>query len=409
VIERRDINMVFQPVVDLATGLPVAYEALARGPAGTELERPDQLFAAAAAANCVGELDLLCRAQAFMQADATDYRHRFALFVNGELGVASRTDDELGPFLSRTAKRGKIVLELAERSIFVQPATLLQTVADARKQGWGIAIDDIGKTNDSLGLMGLTDPDVLKLDLSIVQSRPSRRTGLTLNAIAHKVESTGATVIAEGIETDAHLARAVSLGAHFGQGWFFGRPEPLPRKSPDFGSWDPMLHHSDRRDHSSDGSSFELVEHNHRLRRATKDVLYAVSLDLEHQAASQPDGAVIFACFQRGMFVPERTRTRYQELADQCSLVVALGEGLTSNHIPGVRCIALADNDPLADEWTVIVQSSHFSAALIARDCGDDGPDESRRFDYCITYDRQVIQRASQSLLSRVGSDTTPN
>ena len=61
VISRRDVSMVFQPIVELSSGLTVAYEALARGPVGTSLETPAALFGQAAELGIVPELDLLCR------------------------------------------------------------------------------------------------------------------------------------------------------------------------------------------------------------------------------------------------------------------------------------------------------------------------------------------------------------
>jgi len=57
----RNVCPVFQPIVDLGTGEPVAFEALARGPAGSPLAMPDLLFAAARGAGRVHELDRLCQ------------------------------------------------------------------------------------------------------------------------------------------------------------------------------------------------------------------------------------------------------------------------------------------------------------------------------------------------------------
>ncbi|WP_169064262.1 diguanylate cyclase domain-containing protein [Geodermatophilus dictyosporus] len=57
-------------------------------------------------------------------------------------------------------------------------------------------------------------------------------------------------------------------------------------------------------------------------------------------------------------------------------------------------------------EWDVAVLSPHFSAALLARDLGDDGPDPERTFEYALTYDRTTVSRAASSLLSRVAPRT---
>ncbi|WP_324277619.1 diguanylate cyclase domain-containing protein [Blastococcus brunescens] len=57
-------------------------------------------------------------------------------------------------------------------------------------------------------------------------------------------------------------------------------------------------------------------------------------------------------------------------------------------------------------EWDVVVLSPHFSAALLARDLGDDGPDLDRGFEYALTYDRDTVVRAAHALLTRVAPRT---
>jgi DICT domain-containing protein len=68
----------------------------------------------------------------------------------------------------------------------------------------------------------------------------------------------------------------------------------------------------------------------------------------------------------------------------------------------GVRTGLLAADAPVVDEWDVVVLSPHFSAALLARDLGDDGPESESRFEYALTYERATVVRAAHSLLSRV-------
>ena len=63
---------------------------------------------------------------------------------------------------------------------------------------------------------------------------------------------------------------------------------------------------------------------------------------------------------------------------------------------------ALDAVDPLGEEWSVIVLSPHFAAAFVARDLGDDGPDDARRFDFAMTYDRDVVAAAASALVTRI-------
>jgi DICT domain-containing protein len=69
---------------------------------------------------------------------------------------------------------------------------------------------------------------------------------------------------------------------------------------------------------------------------------------------------------------------------------------------PGVRGADLAADDPLRGEWNVIAVGPTFAGALVARDCGDTGPDAARRFDYAITHDRDLVIAAANSLLVRL-------
>jgi DICT domain-containing protein len=83
--------------------------------------------------------------------------------------------------------------------------------------------------------------------------------------------------------------------------------------------------------------------------------------------------------------------------------VAAFGAGLDTAPAAGVRGADVAVSDPLYQEWNVIVVGPHFSAALVARDIGDSGAQEYRRFDYALTYDRPLVLAAARSLLGRLG------
>jgi EAL domain-containing protein (putative c-di-GMP-specific phosphodiesterase class I) len=121
-----------------------------------------------------------------------------------------------------------VVLEITERALATRPAELLRTVERVRSVGWGVAVDDVGAEAMSLAFMPLLRPDVVKLDLRLVQERPGPAIAEIMNAVNAHAERTGSVVLAEGIEDEAHLAMARALGATLGQGWLFGRPGPGP-------------------------------------------------------------------------------------------------------------------------------------------------------------------------------------
>jgi diguanylate cyclase (GGDEF)-like protein len=393
------IRSVFQPIVDLDTGAVVAYEALARGPEGP-LERPDALFAAARAAGRLAELDGACRTAAFRGAVATGLVAPLSVFVNVEPEVLDTAPlTELLAIAEQAPGRLRIVLEITERALAARPAELLRTVERVRGAGWGIAVDDVGAASMSLAFLPLLRPDVVKLDLRLVQQRPGPAIAEIMNAVNAHAERTGALVLAEGIETEAHLATARALGATLGQGWLFGRPAPesvadrpvrelalpaLPAEEPD------------------GRSPFACLPEGVALRRSPKALLIELSKQLEREAVRLGGTSVVAAAFQEARHVTPATRLRYRELADSVGFVCALGADLPVQPLPGVRGAALDADDPVRGEWDVVVLGPHFSAALLARDLDDDGPDLERSFEYALTYDRDTVVRAAAALLSRV-------
>ena len=220
------VRTVFQPIVDLDAGTLVACEALSRGPAG-ELERPDLLFAAAREHGLLAELDAVCRSTALHSAVAAGIASPLAVFVNVEPEVLDAEPlDELIE-IANTAPGGlRVVLEITERAISARPAELLACVRQLRAAGWRIALDDVGADDMSLAFMPLLRPDIVKLDLKLVQERPGPAVAGIMNAVNAYAQRSGAILLAEGIEDEKHLEIARALGARLGQGWMFGRPAP---------------------------------------------------------------------------------------------------------------------------------------------------------------------------------------
>ena len=164
---------------------------------------------------------------------AADLGSSLTLFVN----VEPNTDPGAPPahmegLLAEAQRRLRIVIELTESAVIESPASLLATVDWARQHSWGVALDDLGADSASLAVMPFLVPDVVKLDLSLVQRRASSHVGQIVTAVLTQAERTGAAVVAEGIETEEHREAALAMGATLGQGWLFARPGPLPAELP---------------------------------------------------------------------------------------------------------------------------------------------------------------------------------
>jgi EAL domain-containing protein (putative c-di-GMP-specific phosphodiesterase class I) len=389
---------VYQPIVDLDTREVVAYEALARGPVGSALERPDLLFQTARACGLLAELEWACRAAALR--GALDARLRKTLFVNVEPSVldVAMPESLIGLF-DRAARELDVVVELTERALTDKPAEVLSRVETMRARGLMVALDDIGADHRSLALMPFVDPEVIKLDLRLVQENPSPAIAAIVHAVNAQAERSGAVLLAEGIETEDQLAVALALGARYGQGWLFGRPAELPEATTPL----PAPLAPRRVSVPAPSSPYRAVAAHVRPRRGTKALLLSISRHLEAQVAAQGECAVVFAAFQDARHFTPRSAARYEQLAASAALVGALGVGLPSEPVPGVRGADLAVTDSLAGEWNVTVIAPHFAAAFVARDLGDtDCPDMERRFDFCLTYDRDLAIQAARGLLARI-------
>jgi diguanylate cyclase (GGDEF)-like protein/PAS domain S-box-containing protein len=398
ILSEHDLTAAFQPIVEIVTGDVVAYEALARGPEGSPLQRPDRLFATAAVAGRIAELDWLCRAVAVQAAFDARLGRSATLFLNCEPSViGSRCPDEHRAVWERAERELDLVLEITERAVTDRPAELIRVIGDHRAAGRGIALDDLGADVRSLALLPLVAPDVIKLDLSLVQDRPSTDQAAIVSAVAHEHERTGAQVLAEGIENEQHLAVARTLGATLGQGWHWGRPGPLPAQRGS-GTLQRRVHGAPR----PGRTPFELVTAERSTAHATKSLLLPMSHHLEHRALRIGEGAVILSAFQDVKHFTPKTVRRYETLARGASLVAALGVGLGEEPVPGVRGAQIDADDPLAGEWSVVVLGPHFAGALVARDLGDSGADRERRFDFAIVYDRGLVIAAAHTLLSRI-------
>src|ERR1700761_3783918 len=231
------IHSVYQPIVRLADRRVIAYEALARGPAGSALERPDLLFATARREGLETTLDWECWRAARRGGLEAGLDPERALFVNVEPSSAASWVPEIGdPLLEDALARFPLIVELTERALPNHTTDLIPLAEDLRRRGARIALDDVGTDPRSLALMPFLRPDVIKLDLGLLHNSPSREIAEVVHAVNAEAERTGALILAEGIETEDHLRRALALGAAYGQGWLFGRPgelrhEPEPSES----------------------------------------------------------------------------------------------------------------------------------------------------------------------------------
>jgi EAL domain-containing protein (putative c-di-GMP-specific phosphodiesterase class I) len=389
---------VFQPIVALPTGTTIGFEALARWPRQPHLG-PQSVFAHAEKTDRVTELDRLCIDRAVEGALRGGLGEGALLGVNSEPAsdYTGRADSEI---LQRGHDKFALVFELTERNLLGHLPTLLRKVAALRADGIAIALDDVGANPESLALLDIVCPEVIKLANNLVQTKPNVATARIGAAIMAHRERRGTLVIAEGIETETHLERALTWGATMGQGFLFGRPAPLPSESHTAGWSAPAVMSCVT---TTFATPFDVIAADSSMRTAGIDTLVAISRHLEEQARAATDTPMVLSTFQQGRHFGQWTRDRYRELAKDCPLVAVFGHDIHAEPSSNLRQVDLAASDPLCGQWVVLTLGPHTACALIAREQPvSTAKEEDRRFDFVVTHDRAIVTAAAWALLNRI-------
>ena len=221
----RTLMTAFQPIRDVGTGEIVGAEALTRF-VSSPLKSPDQWFDEADLVGRGVELEFLAMETALRAA--ADLPAHLHIAVN--LSPAACLDPRLSDIVRESALQpGRIVVELTERSAVADYARLAEALAPLRSAGLRIAIDDVGAGFSSMCHILRLSPEMIKLDRTIVagiDNNPSQRALCT--AMVSFSSQIGASLVAEGIETQAEFATVAELGVNAGQGYLLGRPSVLP-------------------------------------------------------------------------------------------------------------------------------------------------------------------------------------
>ncbi|MBX3234405.1 MAG: EAL domain-containing protein [Labilithrix sp.] len=233
--ENPHLQMVFQPVVDLRTGRIAGAEALARfkSPPGETYRTPDLWFDDARRCGLATELELLAIASALSRLD--EMPHGTYLALNASPSTLVTT--ELRELISAVPGE-RIVLELTEHARVDDYDTLHAAIGWLRARGTRLAVDDAGAGFASFQHILRLQPDIIKLDRSLTSGVDANPVRFALaSALVTFAASLGAKICAEGIETSAEMIALQQLGIAKGQGYFLGKPGPLPLPAPPPGIW----------------------------------------------------------------------------------------------------------------------------------------------------------------------------
>lgn len=402
-IDRRAIHVVFHSLVHLVDGEVVGFEALARGPDGSDIEHPVALLAAAEQLGRLDELDWLCAATAARLVRQAHLHPSMTIFLNVKASTLLQPPpDDLAGDLTWAKGQLRVVAEIDELELCERPGVVLSAAARVRDDGWGVAVDNVGTTPASLALLPVLHPDVVKLDCRALTSQDAQHSAEIETAVRAYSEMSGAVILAQRIETDDDLLTARSFGASYAQGWRYGRPGPIPTLHTPPKAPFPLLE-----DHGSEQRTpFELVSGHRTPIPTEKRHLIRISQALEQRAATNNSATVLLACFQTRRSLTADLAQRYVELARTMSytaLFAATGHPLS---LPGVHFHQTDPFGPLRDEWDVIVISPNYTGALVAHDAGETGDEGYRRYHHILTHDPDLVIAAARALLAWINTDT---
>lgn len=227
IIKNKNIRTLFQPIISLTDGSILGYEALSRGPVGSELERPDALFKAAEEHNLVWEVEYLCRIKAF--ESASKQKISKMLFINVDPKIIYNEKFKSG-FTSDFIKEydinpRNIIFEITEKSSVDDYKVFRRIIDNYTNQGYKIALDDTGAGYSGLRMIAETNPQYIKIDMELIRDIDKKPINQALvKALKEFAYATNMNIIAEGIETKNELKTIIDLGIKYGQGYLLQKP-----------------------------------------------------------------------------------------------------------------------------------------------------------------------------------------
>lgn len=221
-IDEGEVSFVFQPICTLVEGESIGFEALARFD-GEPRRGPMEWFSEAHETDRGEELELCAVRLALSHLPLLPDN----LFLAVNVHPSTILHDDFSAAVEKFSDR--IVIEITEHAPVDDYLEFGLRMGRLRESGVRLAIDDVGSGYASLAHILDLDPDMIKLDRSIIAGLhdDASRRAMVAGVVA-VASTTGATLVAEGIEETGQLDTLRDLGVSCGQGYLLGRPGPLP-------------------------------------------------------------------------------------------------------------------------------------------------------------------------------------
>ncbi|MGJ3262704.1 MAG: bifunctional diguanylate cyclase/phosphodiesterase [Salinarimonas sp.] len=225
-IARQELDLHFQPALDLASGAVAGFEALARwthpvrGPIP-----PDRFVPLAEQSKLITGLGDFVLRRACAVAASWPAPTRVAVNVSPAQFDSDDLVAKVADALDRAGlPASRLELEITETVLIGDDVAVVRQLQALRDLGVRIALDDFGTGYSSLSYLRRFAFDRIKIDRSFIRDMHDPDTAAIVRAIVGLGARLGIAITAEGIETEAQLARVKAEGCAEAQGWLIGRP-----------------------------------------------------------------------------------------------------------------------------------------------------------------------------------------
>jgi EAL domain-containing protein (putative c-di-GMP-specific phosphodiesterase class I) len=222
----NELRLYVQPKLDLSTGEIYGAEALVRWQhPELGLLLPDSFIPAVEQAGSIAHLTRWVLREAVARCAA--WRNQgVTLGIAVNMSVDDLTDEYLPYFQKHTVAPSMLTLEVTESAIMHNVQKSLAVVNCIHELGFRLAIDDFGTGHSALSQLKRLPVDEIKIDKSFVTRNDDAKDDAILRATIDLAHQLGLTVVAEGVEDDAAIARLTALGCEHAQGYGIGKPIP---------------------------------------------------------------------------------------------------------------------------------------------------------------------------------------
>ncbi len=224
-IERRELDVAYQPIVDRAGKQVLGVEALVRWRrGGTDNVPPSVFVPIAESTGCIDQIGEWVLRRACADALAWP-RLTIAVNISAIQFRQAELADRIERIMSEAAiDPARIELEITETALLDAEAAVLKTMEQLHQRGVSFALDDFGIGFSSLASLRRFPFDKIKIDRSFVSNVSSATDATIVHAVVSIGRALGLKVVAEGVETVEQQRFVATAGVHALQGYLFARP-----------------------------------------------------------------------------------------------------------------------------------------------------------------------------------------